>query len=1433
MASLRREFGGYGLPSNPSDGVRSRRQPSTPGGLPRPANSATNREAPQTKPAAPKQQHSRLPSRSTRTVGKPESGLPVPTSPPQQSQEPRRMPSVSISGSTSSRSRNQSSLDSSSSGMSYDSSLKSLGDQSVKRRSFSLRNTAMSRDAAARVSASPKRESMASIDQALDIYLDTNAQPTNESSTTKSPDLNSSTLKSPFIYPELDRYRNHDNNASLGPHKQSSEGLYKLSTHDLPPPTPASAVFSGSSSQLSMASGSPSTKFSASPGPGPYSRDTTPTSIASHSPGLIAPTRLTYYSKGKPQSPAYSRPPVTRRRAGSIPHEGDSTTTEVRGLDAVRESVTSSSSNSTVKEGGRTTPQKKSAKLAAPPPSPPPRKSSQKFRKQKEDDKQADEQMPKDAAVKSKEASLSPQKPAIPLRPSRKGTPDLKSQLFEPQPVIQSNLRSGRPSLGDRRGSASTSHSRKSSSPTKSSKNTSVTNLSIDGSTTQIAKPPTTSRPATAKSTSAKPSSSRFNIFSRKKATAEKEEKKEDGKAARKGPAAGTGHEGYGKIGAVRRRSGAGNLTYNYSGPQASQETIASEDSFFADRMNPVIISGGGVVENQNKSFELSRTDSNLSQLQSRESLESHSTTNQSITQSPETKSSLQPSLLPYRETRLYNSSDSEGGTPRPNLALRRSIQRLQTTPDSPLRLPQPINTTGASVSPLTSIDTSILSDESHLELRRDLSQDSTLSQPGPRKLRKKHRSPRKWNFFGRAKAAAEPEPEQRSSATVAATVTMVDKRPVAFYAMMDSSEAPETEDLNVQDVLYDANVLPQRPAASSFEIQRHVPAPITSLPASSSTPTLSSQDIPKPARRPSRLQQVGRIPKVATRYHNPTSPRSFSRPFRASVSQLPNMQELNDPQSIAKGPSPPPSSMALPIQIPDGSTLGGTAQVVAPETSFSIGTPDENPQREFLSFSPRKFSVGTVGTSSSSSGYCAFSSTAIIPKADDPPAEDEVWDEYNDLLGVETERLRQSTTSSRGIPFHLETYHEKLAKESQLESPVVAARKISMISDLSRSSYCSADMTERLKAAFQPHNSHLGTGDDSLWLKSNSGEKTGSRRHSSASTATRFSGSSSSSFDYNSPLAQVNLRVGSMTVSKWLTFGHVLFSDIRHELIADKQDRSAVSRHSILVIDGLGNDDWSFYVAETYPKANFYNLSPRAPLASDSKKPDTNALLSPPNHHQVQYTDHLTKFPFAPQSFDSVVYRFPVAAPESHYRNIIAESRRVLKPGGYLELAILDLDLNNMGNKGRRTIRHLKEMIHEQTPGTSLGSAADILVRLLGNGGFSGIRAAKVGVPVASAISQPRSSTGSAKKLQAQPPPSLSDMMKENGPAADANIGKMVTRVGRWWYTRCYENAAAGKDSYKSIWDDKAFLNECQELGTSLKLTVCCARAPDRVTSC
>lgn len=187
---------------------------------------------------------------------------------------------------------------------------------------------------------------------------------------------------------------------------------------------------------------------------------------------------------------------------------------------------------------------------------------------------------------------------------------------------------------------------------------------------------------------------------------------------------------------------------------------------------------------------------------------------------------------------------------------------------------------------------------------------------------------------------------------------------------------------------------------------------------------------------------------------------------------------------------------------------------------------------------------------------------------------------------------------------------------------------------------------------------------------------------------------------------------------------------------------------------------------------------------------------------------------------------------PESAYRNLISESKRVLKPSGYLEMAILDLDMMNMGNRARRAVRGLKVQIQAADPNVSLGSASDLVLKMVGKRGFTDVKTCNVGVPVASAIHSSASSkpTESPKepKDKAREEMSLADMMRDESPAADEGITKMVAKVGRWWYTRCYESTVVPQGEVpSSLLNDEALLQECENWNANFKLVVAYAQKP------
>lgn len=1292
------------------------------------------------------------------------------------------------------------------------------------------------------------------------------------------------------MYPELDRYRN------IQVHRDGPAGemLFRLATHDLPPPTP---LFSGTSShsQLSSFSGSPSTRFSESPGGGPYSRDTTPTSMSSVSPGLVGPSR-----NALTRAKQTGRPPVTRRRAGSMNNDSDDDAFggNSHALSMVRESLSSSSSS--VRDAEKK-PKKKGA-LESRPPNPPPRKSSNKLKKEydghaspsKVSRKQPPPVMRSPSPVRSpqtmplnnQKAITSPQARATPpSRPSRENTPDLYSQFGGPLPVIQSNLSST--SLSERRRSSQLAASSlpRSTTPSSIHDQSSQQKGPINRQPTPNLKATSTSlpqpqpgkversRPDRTPSPGVSTFRSKFGLFTRRKTDSDVNADKKE-KPARKGPAAGTGHEGYGKIGATRRRnSSTAPPTRGTPTAASSSDSLAStqtKDTFFLERLKPVVIAGGEIIENRNTSAELPRNDSNQSLLYSRPSIDSRKGSSTSLSSREDARNTLWPSAMPANAHRPSHSIDSEVDPMKSTLAYRRSIQRLGSS--GAINLPQPIRTRGMASPSMASVDT-IFTDDSLALSQSDLELPQTrLSPPPPKKLTKRAKSPRRWNLFGRTQ-------KKDVAATKTAATDTAPSKPVAFYTILDSSEQEDSESPDVRDVLRAADIvvspsLPsQSPTRESHERtpstqsqdgavqparatriaapQRQIAPPDvqpqTSLQQKPSEAETSKEQTKTTVGRPSRLPQVGRIPKVINRRPEHTSSKSFSRPFNRVSLQLPppNRRSITR-DSIAKGPNP--SMMSTPDLSHGVSTVttktSPPLRVLGHRKSRSLDS--GRPSGEFLAFPPRKGSECTTSSSSSCSGIAVFAQhVAVIPAPTAPLAEDEIWDEYNDLLGD----VPPSATSSKGVPFHLENYGTKLTKKimGPLESPTVRtfppraqteeepkdeAKDVrsSITTGKSTSSHYSADMTARINAAFRfgteppqtPFSvSEFVSGYEERNSTTESPDVRMSIQRSSVGSAksrqTRASGSSTASEE--TPLAQVNLRVGSMTVSKWLTFGHVLFSPSRDELIPAV---GSLKRHSILVIDGLGNDDWSFYAAETYPAATFFNLSPRAPLSQEHRA-STKFPLSPPNHHQIEFHSHKDKFPFGSDTFTTVVFRFPAMAPEAHYRNIISEARRVLKPGGYVELSILDVDLNKMGSHTRRAVRQLKERITTQQADISLSSTADIMLRLLGKQGFTDIKNCWVGVPVASAVASSSSEGGSRKRVKDER--SLAEMMDDETEKGDANITKMVAKVGRWWYNRLYETSTGMKTS---IWKDRTLLAECEECDTRLKLMVCYAKVPE-----
>ena len=1332
--------------------------------------------------------------------------------------------------------------------------------------------------------------------------------------------------------------------AGMGPSSEfatSSSRMASFKSRKIPPPSttpslpPVTSTFvhdSGSSTRRSES-------------PGNFSRTSTPTSMSSQSPGIGTPVKPPVRWQ---TSPTRSRPPVTRRR---FPAE-DIHPSQSRGLTAVRESATSSSSSSTIKasEQRRDGSQVRSDRSTPLPPSPPTRQTSKRLVPpeelglRREMLRDVPEQGPGSAAgVQSTKSEPSAVQGDLshfsrfkypPPRPSREGTPRL-DDAFEPSPVIRTRLPPLQTSGHRRRLSSdkdASSADSKSSTPYgltplgRSMSNASSTSFKpsrVPSPNPLIARPPRTNTgessreqiAATADTKlpgihsprepspllpSSNKSSSRFGLFTKRTRSPLELAPVDSGdKGLKKGPAAGTGHEGYGKY---SRRGRSGSTSTSASRGRSTSATSAGltstsrkssftsrdepMDDFLSARLAPVVIPGGGRAADSpyhgSAHYPTISGDSSVAMTSSEDVSIGDPSSSQQYPIVLSTEASNIHHLrrdyrrLPHRQEQPGNMFEQQREIldplqNKPTLAARRSAHRSQVfgQETQPMKHPAPIDVRAMTVSPgMDSRDTVQSS------VRTDVSDDISEGREGnwlkSRRTEKRAKSPRKWNFFQRAQASprrpvepsvtrSEDDPRLVKEVPIAAS-HFQETRPVPFYALLEGSEqegldqmgpssaAGTTQPSTDNSAMHTRSGTPEFAQRQEHGLSTLLPSPpklsaeFPSLSGPVSPPSalqspevipVSEMQQPPPEPKKPRLQQVGRIPRVISkrdRLHKPP-PQSFSRPFARSP-VVPNepLTSISVPKDTESVVRPPLGIQTETIPFARWSGQGSAKPASAPvhqsESFNGMAT------HEFLAF-PQKHGSQMSGVSgSSSSGILSFAATtAVVPEPGTALEEDEVWNEYNEFLDTVSSSPAQLSNESRN-PLERTLQKSRLApsplkitkEDSVTSSPErVRAPNLPPSSAPTRPLPSPPDRSKLLSPGFPPS---PGTISDLLAGYGDRNRSSGISQRKSGYTASRYSTSSiesdAMSFTGQEPsISQAtgasqaieygygnDLRLNALMTSRWLSLDRVLFSPAHMEIESNR----------VLVLDGLGNDDWSFYCAETYKDTSVFNLSP-----TPSRPQQENAKLKlPKNHRQIQLTSLENRFPFPPEFFAAAVLRFPAATTESAYSNAISECMRVLRPGGYLETSILDLDLVNMGNKARKALRDLKLRMSVAHPGVTLKPLSENIQKMLKRSGFDSLQRVPINLPVAGVVSNSRSNSMDARST------SLEDLQKDTPKQGDGDLAKTLPQVARWWFTRCYEMVSMPHDDMeRSIWNDKSLLEECEKKETGLKLLLCHAQKP------
>ncbi|KAI9781538.1 MAG: hypothetical protein M1839_005953 [Geoglossum umbratile] len=245
---------------------------------------------------------------------------------------------------------------------------------------------------------------------------------------------------------------------------------------------------------------------------------------------------------------------------------------------------------------------------------------------------------------------------------------------------------------------------------------------------------------------------------------------------------------------------------------------------------------------------------------------------------------------------------------------------------------------------------------------------------------------------------------------------------------------------------------------------------------------------------------------------------------------------------------------------------------------------------------------------SSSSSGiFSSAATTAVIPDPKSALGEDEVWDEYDDLIdNVLSPELRHPAKPSLGSPFggtNQGAQPRALAKESptigsttkvvtrlfppktfgHLSGPFGNPTRTSKISVMNSAVMPPTPMSftdffagygERNLSVIEPlspgssafHKNRFSSGSLSSKSASTPDLSIGGEAHDPDFQITDFAREESDGLG-----PQTNLRLAAMTTSKWLSFGRVLFSPAHMEVM---QGATPPAGNRVSVLDGLGNDE-------------------------------------------------------------------------------------------------------------------------------------------------------------------------------------------------------------------------------------------------------------------
>ncbi|KAI5920825.1 hypothetical protein F4810DRAFT_401409 [Camillea tinctor] len=301
--------------------------------------------------------------------------------------------------------------------------------------------------------------------------------------------------------------------------------------------------------------------------------------------------------------------------------------------------------------------------------------------------------------------------------------------------------------------------------------------------------------------------------------------------------------------------------------------------------------------------------------------------------------------------------------------------------------------------------------------------------------------------------------------------------------------------------------------------------------------------------------------------------------------------------------------------------------------------------------------------------------------------------------------------------------------------------------------------------------------------------------------------------------LNQMSMANWHVSATKALNGGRLFSAPIAKRLARMSRIGGARDRARILDLGGQATCDWAWHCAITYPNAKVYTVTTKA-----IRQVSNSNVRGPPNHRQVA-VERLTRLPFPDAHFDLVsarelhaILKFIGENGEDEWEGCLAEVMRVLKPGGYLDFAVLDSDIINAGPLGLAASVEfgfaLKTLGYDPCP-------TRMFLGRLTRAGFEGVKRAWTCLPMgespdlaAQAAAResrplpplpgagPNNNKGKSKGKNPAPAPGEGGRVLELEAMVHGSTGaaaSMAGVVGGWawerWLLRCEMERLAGKD--------------------------------------